>query len=207
MNDVLELKVRPRRLSYVERGPWIGRFRANVQEQRAVGPEDARRRRDPRARPLEVVRRRERVVVLVIADAEVVRRRRDDNIDAAGRLLAEDVEAVGVKELRVDDARPNNVERLQQNCHVLFSVRKLAGCSWMTLRQSTAPPAMDRNSTGGVAGRSHHANQDAFVANAIGLTVARRSAAMVWFRRCPWLPQDLPFSSTYETSRLVATSR
>src|SRR5205807_9820947 len=142
-----------------------------------------------------------------IADAEVVRRRRDDNIDAAGRLLAEDVEAVGVKELRVDDARPNNVERLQQNCHVLFSVRRLAGCSWMTLRQLTAPPAMDRNSTGGVAGRSHHANQDAFVANAIGLTVARRSAAMVWFRRCPWLPQDLPFYSTYETSRLVATSR
>src|SRR5687768_1893565 len=47
------------------------------------------------------------------------------------------------------------------------------------------------------------------VVNVVRLTAANRSrsADTVWLRRCAWLSQPTPFSSTYETSRVLATSR
>ena len=75
------------------------RLGADVQEQRAVGPQHPRRGRHPRVGPLQVVGRRQRVLVAVVVDAQVVGRRRHDDVHAVGRQLLEDLEAVGEVEL------------------------------------------------------------------------------------------------------------
>ena len=94
VNDVLHPQVRPDGLRDVERRPRISRLGAHVEEERAVGPEHPRGRRHPAVGPFEICRRRKRVLVAAVLNAQVIRRRRDDDIDALGGQLLEDLEAV-----------------------------------------------------------------------------------------------------------------
>ena len=72
----------------------IGRTRADVQEQRALGLEDTRRRIDPLCGPAQVLVLLERVLVGVVADAHVVGRGGDDDVDARLGQAAEQIAAV-----------------------------------------------------------------------------------------------------------------
>ena len=95
VDDVLQPQVGPRGLHDVERRPGIARLCADVQKQRAIRAQHARGGGNPGVRPVEVVGARQRVLVPVIADAEIVRRRRDDHVDAVRVELREEIEAVG----------------------------------------------------------------------------------------------------------------
>ena len=70
-----------------------------------------------------------------------------------------------------------------------------------------ARPAADGTRSGGPPGIGAATRQEAWAWTSLVVAPVRRLVWMVWFRRCPWASQVCPFSSTYDTSRLVASSR
>ena len=94
MDDVLKSQPRPYGLRDVEGRPGIAWPCSGVQKQRPIGPEHPGGCGDPRIGPLEVLSRRQGVLIPVVTDAKVVRRRRDDDVDALGRKLIENLDAV-----------------------------------------------------------------------------------------------------------------
>jgi hypothetical protein len=94
VDDVLQPQVRSRRLRDVERRPRVGWFGADVEEQRALRLEHTGGAGDPVVRPRQIVRLAQRIFVLVVADAEVVGRRRHDDVDALRRQMTKNVTAV-----------------------------------------------------------------------------------------------------------------
>src|SRR4029453_13532417 len=82
----------------------------------------------PRARPLQVVRPRHRVVVLAVVDAEVVWRRRDDDVHALRRLLTKYFEAVSeVEAARGAGTTGNRRKGLEEDCHGARPSFRMAG--------------------------------------------------------------------------------
>jgi hypothetical protein len=94
MDDVLEPQPRPYGLRDVESRPRIARPGSDIQEQRPVRSEHPGRGGDPRVRPLQVLSGRQGVLIAVVADAEVIRRRRHDDVDALGWQLVENLDAI-----------------------------------------------------------------------------------------------------------------
>ena len=70
-----------------------------------------------------------------------------------------------------------------------------------------ATPAADGARSGGAPGIGSATRQEAWAWTSLVVVPVRRLVCMVWFRRCPWASQVCPFSSTYDTSRFVASSR
>ena len=94
MDRVLKLQMRARGLRHIERGPRVGRLTADVQKKGAFVGERPRRQLHPLAGPFQVGRTRHRVVVGAVADAEIVRRRGDDDVERPLRNTGEDIERV-----------------------------------------------------------------------------------------------------------------
>ena len=94
VDGVLQPQIGPRRLGNIESGPRIGRFRADVQKQRAVGRQNTCGTANPLGRPLQIFGTRNRVVVAAILNAQIVRRRRDDDVNGSRGQPAEDLDAV-----------------------------------------------------------------------------------------------------------------
>jgi hypothetical protein len=94
VDGVLQLEVRTNGLGHVECRPWIRGLCADVQEQRPARVERTRGAVDPPAGPREVVITRNRIVVTAVANAEVIRRGSDDDVERGGWELAENVEAI-----------------------------------------------------------------------------------------------------------------
>jgi hypothetical protein len=118
VNDVLQPEMLSGRLRDVERGPRVLRLGADVQEERTIGRQNARRGRHPRARPLKVVLPRHRVFVLTVFDAEVVWRRRDDDVHTLRRLLTKDFETVSeIEAARGARTTGDGCKGLQEDCH------------------------------------------------------------------------------------------
>ena len=115
VDGVLQPQMRPRRLRHVERRPRIARLRADVEEQRAVRRQHARRRGDPPVGPLEVVALRHLVAIAVVFDAEVVRRRRDNHVHALRRQMTKNVKTVGQIELSATLPPRDDIEWFEQN--------------------------------------------------------------------------------------------
>jgi hypothetical protein len=119
VNDVLHPQMRPDSLRDVERRPRIARLGPHVEEEGAVRAEHTSRGGHPSVRPLEILGRREGVLVPAVLNPEVVRRRGHDHVDALGWELPEYFEAV----LQVETARraacPDAVIRLKEDGHRL----------------------------------------------------------------------------------------
>src|SRR5918993_1449369 len=102
--------MRSNRLGHVERRPRVGRARAHVEEQRAVGLQHPRRRSYPGIGPLQVLGRGQGVLITVVADAQVIGRRGDDDVDTVSRQLTEylhaiaEIEPAGAARWATDDA-------------------------------------------------------------------------------------------------------
>src|SRR6185312_4034077 len=89
------------------------------QEQRAVRTTHACGGAHPRRGPFEVVGLGQRVLVLVVADAQVVGGRRDDDVDALWLEVTENVKAIG----QIEDAFvswPGFGEGFEDDGHVLM---------------------------------------------------------------------------------------
>ncbi len=98
VDGVLESEDPARHPGHVEAGPGIGWLRADVKEERAVGREHAGDRRQPASRPAQVGLPGQRVVVRPVADAEVVGRRGDDDVDRVRFEPRQEIEAIAVEE-------------------------------------------------------------------------------------------------------------
>ena len=94
VNDVLQPQVGPHRLRDVHGRPRVARLGAHVQEHRPVRPKHPRGRRDPRRGPFEVVGLRQRVLIAVVPDPQVVGRRRHDHVDRVRLEVTENVNAI-----------------------------------------------------------------------------------------------------------------
>ena len=181
MNDVLQPQVRPRRLRDVERGPRVARLGADVQEQRAVGPQHARGRRNPGVGPGQIVGLRQRVLVAAVLDAEVIGRRRDDDVDALGRELAEHFQAVGEVEAARRVAAATSGVGFQKNRHgrVAFG-RNGSGVQ----RGGTRPAADESGSVTGrfrTRGRSAAADAKAVGDDGVVAAMPMAAAALTFF--------------------------
>src|SRR6185503_5353013 len=84
------------------------RASADVEKEGALRLQHTRRRRHPAAGPLQIVGLAQTVLVLVVANPEVIRRRRDDDVDAARLHLPENVQAIIEIEGRLGAARPSD---------------------------------------------------------------------------------------------------
>src|ERR1035437_4188245 len=84
--------------------------------------EHASRRRHPLAPPREIVGLRQRVLVPVVLDAEVVGRRGDDHIHAVSGEVTKNVTAIGQKKAAVAPAAGHDFVRFEQDRHVPRSV-------------------------------------------------------------------------------------
>ena len=119
VNDVLQLEVRPDRLCDVERGPRVASaWRRRSGRANHSGARTRAAAATHELRPLQVVRPRQRVLVLAVVDAEVVWRRRDDDVHALRRLLTKYFEAVSeVEAARGARTTGNRRKGLEEDCH------------------------------------------------------------------------------------------
>ncbi len=97
---VLQLQVRPRRQRDVDGRPRVGRTCADVEKERPVGREHPRGGLHPLAGPLQVPLAGQGVRVCAVANTQVVRRRRDDGTDRAGRERRQQRQAISVIEAK-----------------------------------------------------------------------------------------------------------
>src|SRR5215204_4633302 len=131
MDDVLETQPRPYGLRDVESRPGIARPGSDIQEQGPVRSEHPGRGGDPGVRPLQVLSGRQRVLIPVVADAEIVWRRRHDDVDALGWQMVENLDAIA----QIEPAGPasrgaDDVVRFEKNGHTPY-FRPGAVCSLM----------------------------------------------------------------------------
>src|SRR5258705_10545942 len=166
--------LRAGRLRHVQRGPRVRRLAANIQEQRSLFGERPRRKPDPVACPLEILRPRHPVVVGAVADAEVVRGRRDDRIERSLGEPCKDVEAVAQVEPERRAADFEGGMGLWETNHRrdcrLGGTRKNA--------KNRKAPIFGTSWTSRL--KSHETRTEA---NCSEADAAARSAAIVWFRR------------------------
>src|SRR5262249_49606264 len=100
VNRVLKVQIRPCGLGHVDRGPWVRGLGSDVEEERAIGREGAGGTLEPLGGPFEALLPRDCVVVRPVSDAEVVRWRRDDRIDAAILERIENAQRVAAVETK-----------------------------------------------------------------------------------------------------------
>ena len=94
VNGVLQAEMAAGRLRHVQRRPGVGRLGPDVQEERPLRRQGAGRRGQPPICPLEILRPGDGVVVGAVTDAQVVGRRRDDGVEAAGLETRQQFRAV-----------------------------------------------------------------------------------------------------------------